>query len=394
MKSMPGNRRLLVWILPLSVISLFAFLTAGRLNRPLCVDEPWVAAVVRGGVYPPHEITAPPVYYFPAVLSSRILGATNASIRYPAFLFGLLLVVSPILVRRLTRGWLAGDAMFPWVALIGVASPIGFYAARMKQYTAEALTAVLLLALGLWLASEPRSGRRLGIYSLVAVFAVLTTDSAIFVIAGTALTLGPWLLWRTRREPGGWHIMGRFCAAFGTIAIAFLAAYFAYLKPGRQLNEWTTEFFRSKTSPEFFDGSLSFVVSRTAHWLGHYLGLTRFLLAMTLAVIGIWAARSLGSSEGRERLWVLGGFTAIPGLLALFASGLSLYPYGEVRLMAFLFPGFAMVVSEAWISLLGLSRRRWWAVLLVLVGLGFLILDFRNGLLHESYARTYMGVIK
>jgi hypothetical protein len=109
----------------------------------------------------------------------------------------------------------------------------------------------------------------------------------------------------------------------------------------------------------------------------------------TLGAIAVWGVRSIRVPSERTRFALIAGMAFAPVVLALFASGVRLYPYGEVRLMAFAFPGLAFLIGSALAEAVPGGRTRAIGIAACAV---FLFFYFRNGILRESYAHIYMGV--
>lgn len=315
-------------------------------------DEVWVADLIRHGGWHPHSYSTPPLFYAIGRAWSTIRGFSDQALREPAAFFGVALCAVPLFapLPRLTR--------FSWATLLAFSSPLVFYSERLKQYTLEAFFATVLIVLFLRL-RESQSALTIFVFFTVAVTAVLTLYSPIFLLAAMAVV--------SIRRPG-------LLAGFALVFILCGLAYLVWLKPGPEsirLHGDMTGFFTANgrwvTSPSLF-------VADTSHWMGQALNLIRFWWLVCGALVLVWVAR--------ERKVVLLILAIIPPLEVAAASAFRLYPYGEVRLMIFCFPALFLLIAAS----LAEAARRVPALMLLLAPMIFM------GIGRDVYNDTYMHV--
>lgn len=341
-------------------------------------DEMWVLEFVGNGQYVPHAVPQPPLFFFSAVAASRICGMGEACLRAPAEIAALLLTLVPLLVWRTTRVLRPVGAIV-WTAILAFSSPVSFYAARVKQYPLEALGCAVLLWLFIRACEE--EGRWTP-FAIVAGILVASLHTPVFLLAGTELAV--LFLGRTARQ------RVRLVAMHAGLAAVFAAAYFAYVRPGPEVERYFGDLAAYFTTelPAFWDGSASFVVSQTRLWLGQFLNITTgFAPALALAVLAwvIHIARRRDRESGAIAVAALA-----PILFVLAASAARQYPYGEVRLMIFLLPGISLVFALAvqWL----LAERRIVAVPVAAAVLVLLAIFAVHGVRDDSYNASYMRI--
>jgi hypothetical protein len=320
------------------------------LGVSLFEDEVWVAELVRHGGWTPHSQATPPLFYFLCRAWTSLRGVTDVTLREPAAFFGVALTAVPLFapLPRLSR--------FVWSAALAFSSPLLFYSTRLKQYTLEAFVAAVLLVLFLrWWGTRSR-----GMAALLFVIAAIGVTG----LHATVIVLGAMALVCITRP--------RMLIGFAAVFALWALAYWGWLEPGTAstaLHGDMDAFFamngRWVTSPRL-------LLDGTMHWLGQSLNLVRFWwLGIALPVV-VWLVR--------ERNAVVPLLALLPVLAVAVASALHLYPYGEVRLMIFAFPGLFLLIASA----IGELARRVPLLLLLLVPFVW------SGIARDPYNRTYM----
>lgn len=378
------TRRVLVAIAILVVLASAVHRLA-RAGQTFFIDEIWVVDLVREGVYAPGAVPQPPLFFFAAVAASRLCGLGEVCLRMPSLLASILLALVPLASLRWTRGVLDERGALAWTVLLAFSSPIAFYAARVKQYPTEALGAAVILAACLAVVAMPESRRRWRAYFVLCAVLVPLLHSAGLVVLGTGLAL-TWIAARTDRKAAL-----RVLAGHAALGLLFVAAYLAYMRPGQVTTERfgdLYDYFRAQREPAFFDGSLRFLVERSAHWLGQLLNVTRGMLLAAAAAIVWW-----GGSRLRQRDWSLLAVAlacVVPPAAVLTASAFELYPYGEVRLMIFAAPAFFLLIALAIQHATAAGRRI--GLTVSVVAASFVLLFIVRELQVRPYDASYMNV--
>jgi hypothetical protein len=360
-----------------TVLAIVAAVAGGAIHRwsfagqTFFIDEIWVVDVVRQGRFWA-GLPQPPAFFFASVAASRVWGLGESCLRLPAFLSALLLTLVPLFAWR--RGLLGAPAAVAWTVLLAFSSPIGFYAARIKQYPTEALGAAVILTAFLGVLH----GRvRMRGYFAVCVLLVPLLHSSPFVILGTGVALAGFTA-RSDRRAAVRVLLGH--TALGAL---FAAAYLAYIRPRAATSGYfgdLYDYFQANQEAVFFDGTPRFVLTRTAHWAGQMFNLTPWMLVAAAAAILFLIVRR------RDATTLATAFACVaPPVAVLLASAFALYPYGEVRLMIFAAPGLFLLVA---LAVQELSRTSWIAALLCIAfGVLFLVREIRL----QPYNATYMG---
>lgn len=321
-----------------------------HLDVTLFEDEVWVAELVRNGGWAPHSQATPPLFYAFCRGWTSLRGFSDPALREPAAFFGVALCAVPLFapLPRLSR--------FVWSAALAFSSPLIFYSSRLKQYTLEAFVAAVLLVLFLrwW---DKRSPLVAAALFLVAAIGVTGLHATIIVVGAMAAVCA---------------VRPRMLIGFAAIVALWALAYWGWLKPGAAstaLHGDMDAFFamhgRWVTSPRaLFDG--------TMHWVGQSLNLVRFWWLGIALAIAVWLAK--------ERNPLIPLLAILPVMAVVVASALHIYPYGEVRLLLFAFPGFFLLVAAA---IGGLAHRVPLFLLLLAPFVWF-------GAAGDPYNRTYM----
>ena len=335
------------------IVTVAASVRFGALDATLFEDEVWVAYLLRDGDFAPHSYSTPPLFYWIGRIWVAVRGMSDSALREPAAFFGTILCAVPFFAPRppLVR--------LIWAALLAFSSPLLFYSGRLKQYTLEAFVITVLIVLFLHAWDRERAWWW---FFAVAIGAVMTLHAPIFCVAAMGAIV---LLLRRRLI-----LLG----GFALVAAAFVAAWFAYLAPGRgteQLYGSLDEFFAQ--TGRWID-SPSSLINNTLHWTGHAFNLVRFWW-LAVAVLVVWLLI-------RARDWRIVLLAALPPMAVIATSLARVYPYGEVRLMIFCFPALYLLAAEA----LEHASRRAPLLLLLLAPYVF------AGLVREPYDATYMRI--
>jgi len=287
-----------------------------------------------------------------------LFGTAEWSFRLVPFIASVLGMVG---FAWVARRLLSLQAALLAVALYATSPFLLSYAGECKQYASDAALAVGMFAASAGLLLGAGGVRRWAVLAAVGALAVWFSHPVAFVLGGigTALLLHA-AAEKDRRRAG---------ACLATIACwlaSFGACYFACL---RQLgsNEFLLDYWAGHflPLPPTSQGDLIWLADHFFKFLAYPGGLggTEFAIggiAAALALIGV-------AAMVRDR-WPVAVAIVVPGLLALLASGVHLYPFAG-RLLLFLVPLVLLAVARgAWDLAAQLRPRRPFAAV-VLVGL-------------------------
>jgi hypothetical protein len=364
MSASDDESRLWFGVAAVTLIAVAAALRA-RLGASLFEDEVWVAELVRRGGMRPHTYSTPLLFYAIERAWVALRGGAVEILRQPPALFGVAAMALPFAAMRFDR-----LTRFAWGALLAFSSPLLFYSTRLKQYTIEASFCALLIVLFIN-AQESERGRDWFLFFLVAAGAVLTLFAPLFIVATAALLT---LVTPVARR-------GRILLGFAFVAALFALAWFGWMAPGPEtprLHGDMNAFFA--TNGRWVDSPAS-LVGNTKHWLGHAFNLVPFWWVV-LTVFAILAV-VLPGLPGMRKVMIV-AFAIVPPALVALASARHLYPYGEVRLMIFCFPGLYLLIAA---SVAAVARPAGLALLL-LFGVPYVF----NGVAKDAYNRSYMHI--
>jgi hypothetical protein len=372
------------WLACAAVLVAAAAIRFRALDTTLFEDEVWVAQLVRNGGWAPHTQATPPLFYFLCRGWTSLRGVSDVTLREPAALLGVALCAVPLFapLPRLAR--------FIWLVLLAFSSPLVFYSSRLKQYTLEAFVAAVLLVLFLhWWKKRARAAMiALFVIAAIGVTGLHGTIIVLGAMAAVQLTVCSWQWTGNQSAVGSRQSAGdrggaaaphqpptancQLLLGLGVIFALWAVAYRGWIRPGAAstvLHGDMDAFFamhgRWVDSPRvLLDGTL--------HWMGQALNLVHFWWLVVPLAVAVWVVL--------EREVVVPVLAILPPVAVAAASALHVYPYGEVRLMVFVFPGLYLLVAAA---IGGLAQR---TPLLLVLTMPFVW----SGVVRDPYNSTYM----
>ena len=341
------------------------------LTHPYSLDEAWVADSLRAPLsdLPRLAGSSPLGWAFLLRLVPGFFGEHRARL-VPLLFTALLCPLAYALGRELDRdGRVTRWAM----AFAAAVLPPAMLRHDLKQYTADAFVAVLLVLLA---ARAERLATReaFGAFAAAASLGLLVSHTAAFT--GAALLAGLLAAFASRRA---W----RACAEVGVAAAFFgVAVLFDYLVLARRamtpaLREYWEDFFVPGSGGAAF-------VGRRAGQAAEVIGLGPLAVVVLLLLLGVAALWLRGHRAVAVGVPVLVGGT-------LVASMLRLYPLWERRTSLYLFAVVVLVVTYGVVAAAAFVEwpRPWLAVVpVVLFGavLWNAAIDLRTGL-HDGDTR-------
>jgi len=346
----PGKEHLAVLLLALLVLAVHD--VRYMLTHPFWTDEAWVAAS-----------TLFPLSQLPATTSSTPIGwsvlarlltvhGTQTARLLPLVFAGAAVVTAYWFARRIGWRWEPASVAAGLVAALGVLLvPAMLVRNDLKQYTAEAFTVLLTLALT---ARLERRWSRGGLAALsVSIWGGMLISHAVAFV-GIAALAALCLVQLARRA---WRRLAEAAVAAAGTGVIMLGLYELFdARASKALDG-------SAYWPHFYlpaaqglHASAAFVI-RHFHEVRAYFGLGPWWLAVPLVIAGLVTITRLGrpaTAIAVAGLW----------LEMLVLSALRKYPFLNLRTSTFL---FAVTVVVAAIGLVGVCSllRRWlpnWAV--------------------------------
>lgn len=353
------------YVAALATLAVAAAIRFRDLSASFFQDEVWVAELIRDRPWTPHAWLTPPLFYGAAKLWTFLRGTSVTALREPAALFGITLAAAPLFATHLDRA-----TRYLWLFLLAFSSPLLFYSTRLKQYTLEAtLAAILIVCFTRAVARESR--RAWILFFATALLGVTTLYAPIFIVF--AASVAALLVARAS--------LRRTLPWFLATALVFGAAYAGYLAPGPESTRVHGDMDEFFTSTERWMTSPRAVVTTTMHWTGQALNLVRAWWLVFAAAIVAWVMRREDRPMQIAALCVAG----VPPVVLAIASAFHYYPYGEVRLMAFAFPGLFLVLASGLSALMARLPR-----VGIVVTVAFCSLFLWNGVVLDTYNATYM----
>ena len=344
-----------------ALVALTALAVAARrpaylLSHPFWFDEAWVAASVRAPLSQLRTVTSSTPVGFVLLLRAIPPFGGPERLRLLPLAFGAAALFPGWLLGRQLRG-AAGWVAAPLAAVAASLGPAALYRPGLKQFSAEAFVAVLLVAM-LALVERAWSPRRLVGFGLLASTGFLVAHSALLVTAAAILGLA--VSWLARRS---WNRLAWLGAVAAGLAMAQGAVYRLFVAPansGAMLNYWKSTFI---PTDQGVHGAAAFAGARAARALAT-LGLGPWMVAAGLAVAGVVALARAGLPA-----------TALvaPLLLAeLVAAGLAgRFPFLDQRTSQFFLVLVTVVAAIGVAALATLVAGSRWTIVL---GVGMVLL--------------------
>jgi hypothetical protein len=344
------------------------------LRQSFWADEAWVAVTTRFPLSQlPATTSSSPIGWSVLVRLATVSG-TEISRLMPLAFAGASVVVAYWFARRLGWGWEAASVVAGLAAALGVLLvPAMLVRDDLKQYTAEAFTALLTLALTSRL---ERVWSRWGLVALSAsVWAGMLFSNAVAFV-GVAAFAALFVVQLVRRA---WRRFAEVAVAGVCTGVLMLAVYEAFdaraVSPLNASTYWPQYFL--PVSKGLY-ASAAFVIQRVYDERA-YFGLGAAWLAVPLVIAGLITIGWLGRPATALAI------TAVwPEMLML--SALKKYPFLNTRTSTFL---FAVTVVVAAIGLVGLCYllRRWFQGLVAAGLVGVALVAFAVG--AQPYLRSH-----
>jgi hypothetical protein len=332
-------------ILSLGILFRLAQYLSGRRSW---LDEDALAENIRdltpAGLFGPlnGNQLAPPGFLILEWAAYHTLGDSLASLRLFPLVFG---IAALFLLLGVARRCLRPGAVAIALGLFAVSDEQIYYASELKQYSGDVAFTLAATLLAMSVGSKPVTVARLAALGAFGASAVWFSHPVLFVLAGVGVVLlGEALARRDARASAGLVVVG--LVWLGSFAASFAVARVQLAQPHAM---WTFWNFAFPVWPPRSAWDASWAIRRFLYLFVNPLNFDTpagprlsALPAVGLFLVGAW---SLGRRD-RKAL----GLLLLPGLFALLAGALRLYPF-HGRLTLYLAPALILVIAEgaAWV---------------------------------------------
>ncbi|MEM7771070.1 MAG: glycosyltransferase family 39 protein [Cyanobacteria bacterium P01_A01_bin.37] len=267
-------------------------------------------------------------------LSTQIFGATDFALR----VFPLVSAIAALfLVYHLAKRYLNPVAVPVAIALFAFLSRQIYYSSEIKQYSSDAMIALLLVSV-VYSTSTALTRRQVITFSVVGAIAVWMSHPSIFVLASIALTQIVGQIIRTMRDHKPLHL-GSWFITYSIWATSFLAFYVLSLGENSGNDTLLTSWANRRAFPATFPD---------LDWM--FYSLKRFFRKpldfpepfFNMVAIAAYIAGMVSLCK-RKADGVLPLF--LPIMLTLAAAYLYKYPFYS-RVVTFLVPFFVLMMAE------------------------------------------------
>jgi Dolichyl-phosphate-mannose-protein mannosyltransferase len=326
-----------LWI-PVCIIIIGAGLRAREyfINRSLWLDEALLALNIidRGfwGLFQPLEYAqgAPIGFLVVEKILSKLLGHSEYVLRLFPFLCG---VASLFLFYKLATTYLSKIAALLGLTLFAVCEKLIYYSAETKQYSSDVFWTMLIWFLSISLFNAEFATPWLIAYALMGSISIWFSHPAVFILAGTGLTLWFFVLRKKQKTA-----IIKLLAVFLLWGINFGLIYFISLRNLTQ-NQALLAYWQGAFAP-FPPKSIGDII-----WFyNNLISVLKDLVGSTLPEL-FALALVIGCITLYRRNKVYSALLFSPIIFLLIASFLHVYPLNG-RLILFLVPIILLLVSE------------------------------------------------
>ena len=305
-----------------------------------------------------YEQGAPIGFLFIERTAVLLLGRSEFSLRLIPLLSGILLLV---LLFTLARRYLSGGMGLAALAMAVFSKSLIHYSVELKQYSSDAMLALLLLCCAMQihkrLEANGNTGRAIGWFAIVSTTAVWFSHPAVFVLAGAACILA-----MREYHRGRIIIALQICIATALGGASALIHYFLFARALTH-DSYLTTFWASGMMPLYPPlktmGWFYEEIPKSLEGLFGKSGIALVLLFFGLGCISLWRT-------DRKNLLAL---LLAPTLITLCASALHKYPFSD-RLIVFLLPPLILLLAAGFEGIChALPHRHVWIAFILLGGL-------------------------
>jgi len=246
--------------------------------------------------------------------------------------------------------------MLGLLVLLSLSEYLIGYGVQIKQYTFEALCALIILVATLKFADKPFSYRRVSLFAGFGAVIVWFAHTSVFVLAGVGTYLIVAAIGRRRFAEGLAYVgmSGMWLASFG---VNYFAISRHYSRSDYLTSYWESGFPRSVADFGWFVATFRGVVdSPLALKFASLVG-----VLMVIGVFNLWM-------RARRMLWL----AFFPIVFTLLAAVFQKYPFQE-RLVIFLVPAMLLLVAS---SLIPAKAGAMWGVVVKVLFLAVLVYPF------------------
>jgi hypothetical protein len=312
-------------------------------NRSLYIDEARDTVVGILGRPFSDLLSPPPPIHMPTSLPGFI-----ALEKFAIYLFGngeyalrlfplIAGILSVILFYYVAKQYIKPRGI-PWaLALFAILEPLIYYSSSAKPYSIDVAITLLLfsMAMHIHLSSGRLPLSRSIFYGIVGATVVWFSSPSVFILAGIGTCIFVFSL--IRRE---WSRVGNLLIIYSLWLLSFTFCYLLFIRLLTN-NEYFINAFRGEELfmplPPLTVSDLKWYITRFFEVFGETAGFTLTGIAASFFIIGCATV----FKEKREKFFML----ISPILLALLASGLTLYPFKH-RTVLFFVPVMILLISE------------------------------------------------
>ena len=369
-------------ILALGVVFRVAQYLADR--RPW-LDETSLAANIEQktfiGLFGPlaHAQLAPPGFLLIEWVAMRTLGDTCGALRLFPLLCG---IASLFLLYRVARCCLRPRDVWIALGLFAVSDDLIFFSSELKQYSTDVAVCLACYLMGTAWASRPATISRTVALAVAGAAAVWFSHPSVFFLAGLGTVLIASAV--AARDKKGALLASLVCLLW---AASFAAVYAVALNQlGHQRSLWVFWNFAFPPMPPSSLWEATWLIRRLLYLFVNPLNF-RTPLGSSLSILAALAFFLTGCvslcRRDRTAFWML----TLPGLFALLASCLHMYPF-HGRLVLFLLPSLFLLITEGagWVRET-IGRGVLWAALLATL----FLYPSLDSLYHLDEPRDYVG---
>lgn len=339
-------------VLPLTIVIVGILLRLIQyfINRSLWIDEAFLALNIINKSWLEllnpldYNQAAPVGFLLIEKLITQIFGASEYSLRLFPLISG---IISLLLFYQVAR-WLLKTQTVPIaLGLFAISDRLIYFSSEVKQYSIDvAITLLLYLAI-INLLSKKLAVLPTICLGILGAIAVWISHSAVFVLAGTGLSL---ILFALHKKE--WSKVIKYLVSSAIWVLSFLIFYFVSLRELSNneylVNSWNAAHNAFMPLPPTSLSNISWFINTFFEIFNYPLGLLSGIAALSFIVGCIHMFR-----YNKENFTII----VSPILIALLASGLHKYPF-EGHLLLFTVPMFLLIIAVGTQTIIDRTKRQ------------------------------------
>jgi len=330
----------------------------------------------------------------------KLLGPSDYTFRLFPFLCG---IISPVFFYKIAKHYINPKVIPVALGLFAVSDRLIYYSATIKQYSSDVAIALLLYMATIWIQSRKLTIARFVLFGILGAIVIWFSHPAVFVLAGIGICLALFsFIEKDYTKISRLSITYLFWVASTASLAIFYILYHRESPSYVFLRNWWAHAFMPFPPLSFTDVEWFFntfinmgMFSIIGKWWDmlkpsvslNDIGLQKLVISIITMLFFYVGCISM-CYEKRRNFFIL----ISPMFLALFASGLHIFPFAD-RVILFLMPVIFLFIAEGAEQISDKIMRNSvinWVILLVIV----FVYPLKSAAYHVDHTRSRHGDIR